>query len=76
MKIYTKESLINELRDIRQRALEHFLTLLKKELTTYRFVSKMRPVVEGATHFHNLKVKPSWAKKMKPRLKIKQHIFY
>jgi len=48
----------------------------KKELTTYRFVSKMRPVVEGATHFHNLKVKPSWAKKMKPRLKIKQHIFY
>ena len=48
----------------------------KKELTTYRFVSKMKPVVEGATHFHNLKVKPSWARKMKPRLKIKQHIFY
>ena len=48
----------------------------KKELTTYRFVSKMKPVVEGATHFHNLKVKPSWARKMKPKLKIKSHIFY
>jgi len=48
----------------------------KKELTTYRFVAKMKPVVEGATHFHNLKVKPSWAKKMKPKLKIKSHIFY
>ena len=48
----------------------------KKELTTYRFVSKMKPVVEGATHFHNLKVKPSWSKKMKPKLKIESHIFY
>ena len=58
------------------KGIETFPSPSKKELTTYRFVSKMKPVVEGATHFHNLKVKPSWAKKMKPRLKIKQHIFY
>lgn len=56
--------------------IETFPSPSKKELTTYQFVSKMKPVVEGATHFHNLKVKPSWSKKMKPRLKIKQHIFY
>ena len=56
--------------------IETFPSPSKKELSTYRFVSKMKPVVEGATHFHNLKVKPSWSKKMKPKLKIKSHIFY
>ena len=56
--------------------IDKFPSPSKKELTTYRFVSKMKPVVEGATHFHNLKVKPSWSKKMKPKLKIESHIFY
>ena len=48
----------------------------KKELTTYKFVSKMKPVVEGAKYFHRKDIKPSWAKRMKPRMKIKDHIFY
>ena len=56
--------------------IDKFPSPSKKELTTYQFVSKMKPVVEGATHFHNLKVKPSWSKKMKPKLKIESHIFY
>ena len=56
--------------------IDKFPSPSKKELTIYRFVSKMKPVVEGATHFHNLKVKPSWSKKMKPKLKIESHIFY
>ena len=58
------------------KGIETFPSPSKKELTTYRFVSKMKPVVEGAKYFHNTSVKPSWARKMKPRLKIKQHIFY
>ena len=48
----------------------------KEQLTTYKFVSKMKPVVEGARYFHNKNVKPSWAKKMKVKLKIKNHYFY
>ena len=48
----------------------------KEQLTTYRFVSKMKPVVEGARYFHNKSVKPSWTKKMRVKLKIKNHYFY
>lgn len=48
----------------------------KEQLTTYRFVSKMPPVAKGAKYFHRKDIKPSWAKKMKPRLKIKAHVFY
>lgn len=48
----------------------------KEQLTTYRFVSKMKPVVEGAKYFHNTSMKPSWTRKMKPKLKIRRHIFY
>lgn len=48
----------------------------KEQLTTYRFVSKMKPVVEGARYFHNKSVKPAWVKKMRVKLKIKNHYFY
>jgi len=48
----------------------------KEQLTTYRFVSKMKPVVEGAKYFHRKDIKPSWAKKMKVKLTLKNHIFY
>lgn len=48
----------------------------KEQLTTYRFVSKMPPVAKGAKYFHNKSVKPSWAKKMKVKLTLKNHIFY
>lgn len=48
----------------------------KQQLTTYRFVSKMLPVVEGAKYFHRKNIKPSWAKKMKVKLTLKNHIFY
>lgn len=51
-------------------------TATKEQLTTYRLVSKMKPVVEGARYFHNKSVKPSWAKKMRVKLKIKNHYFY
>lgn len=56
--------------------IEAFPSPSKKELTTYRFVSKMKPVVEGAKYFHRKDIKPSWAKKMKPKLKIREHVFY
>jgi len=49
----------------------------KQQLTRYRFVAKMLPVVKGATHFHTSKIiRPSWAKKMKVKLTLKNHIFY
>jgi len=56
--------------------IDKFPSPSKKELTTYRFVSKMKPVVEGAKYFHNTSVKPSWTRKMKPKLKIRRHVFY
>ena len=56
--------------------IETFPSPSKKELTTYRFVAKMKPVVEGAKYFHRKDIKPSWAKKMKSKLKIKSHVFY
>lgn len=52
------------------------LVATKEQLTTYRFVSKMKPVVEGAKYFHRKNIKPSWAKKMKVKLTLKNHIFY
>lgn len=58
------------------KGIETFPSPSKKELTTYMFVSKMKPVVEGAKYFHSKDIKPSWAKRMKPRMKIKDHIFY
>lgn len=58
------------------KGIETFPSPSKKELTTYRFVSKMKPVVEGAKYFHRKDIKPSWAKMMKPKLKIKSHVFY
>ena len=48
----------------------------KEQLTTYRFVSKMPPVAKGAKYFHNHFVKPAWAKKMKVKLTLKNHVFY
>jgi len=48
----------------------------KEQLTTYRFVSKMPPVAKGAKYFHNKSVKPSWAKRMRVKLKVKNHYFY
>ena len=48
----------------------------KKQLTRYKFVSKIPSVVKGATHFHSISVKPSWAKKMKVKAKIGRHLFY
>lgn len=48
----------------------------KEQLTTYRFVSKMPPVAKGAKYYHNKSVKPSWAKRMRVKLKVKNHYFY
>lgn len=48
----------------------------KQQLTRYRFVAKMLPVVHEARYFHNRNVKPSWAKKMRVKAKIGKHLFY
>ena len=48
----------------------------KEQLTTYRFVSKMPPVVKGATHFHTSYSNPKWRKHMKFVGRIKHHLFY
>ena len=48
----------------------------KEQLTTYRFVSKMLPVVKGATHFHTSYSNPKWRKHMKFVGRIKHHLFY
>lgn len=48
----------------------------KQQLTRYRFVSRIPPVVEGARYFHNASVKPSWTRKMKVKAKIGRHVFY
>ena len=34
------------------------------------------PVVEGATHFHAVYIKPDWATGRKPIARIGQHVFY
>ena len=48
----------------------------KEQLTTYRFVAKMLPVVKGATHFHTSYSNPKWRKHMKFVGRIKHHLFY
>lgn len=48
----------------------------KQQLTRYRFVAKMLPVVHEARYFHSVKARPSWAKKMKVKAKIGRHLFY
>ena len=48
----------------------------KQQLTRYRFVAKMLPVVHEARYFHSVKARPSWAKKMKVKAKIGRHYFY
>jgi spore germination cell wall hydrolase CwlJ-like protein len=42
------------------------------------FIARSKPTnhTKGATHYHNLKVSPSWAKKLKKTASIKNHIFY
>lgn len=45
-------------------------------LTTYDKIVKMEPVMQGATHFHSVRVKPKWAKKMKYVGRIGKHYFY
>ena len=52
------------------------LVATKEQLTTYRFVSKMPPVVKGATHFHTSYSNPKWRKHMKFVGRIKHHLFY
>lgn len=34
------------------------------------------PVVEGATHYHAIYIKPDWAKGRKPIARIGRHVFY
>lgn len=48
----------------------------KQQLTRYRFIAKMLPVVHEARYFHSVKARPSWAKKMKVKAKIGRHLFY
>ena len=48
----------------------------KQQLTRYRFIAKMLPVVHEARYFHSVKARPSWAKKMKVKAKIGKHLFY
>lgn len=45
-------------------------------LTTYDKIVKMKPVMQGATHFHHIKLKPKWAKKMKYVGRLGKHYFY
>lgn len=45
-------------------------------LTTYDKIVKMKPVMQGATHFHHIKLKPKWAKKMRYVGRIGKHYFY
>ena len=53
------------------------ISATKKQLTRYRFVSRIPPVVKGAAYFHNKNInKPSWARKMKVKAKIGNHVFY
>ena len=49
----------------------------KKQLTRYKFVSSIPPVVKGARYFHNKKIsKPKWARKMPVKAVIGNHVFY
>lgn len=48
----------------------------KQQLTRYRFVAKMLPVVHEARYFHNVKARPSWAKKMRYVGRVENHYFY
>ncbi len=48
----------------------------KKQLTRYKFVASIPPVVKGARYFHNTSVSPKWARKMKVKAKIGRHYFY
>ena len=53
------------------------ISATKKQLTRYRFVSRIPPVVKGATYFHSKNIdKPSWARKMKVKAKVGNHVFY
>ena len=45
-------------------------------LTTYDKIVKMKPVMQGATHFHHIKLKPKWAKKMGYVGRLGKHYFY
>ncbi len=47
----------------------------KKQLTRYKFVASIPPVVKGARYFHNTSVSPKWARKMKVKAKIGRHYF-
>ena len=48
----------------------------KQQLTRYRFIAKIPPVVHEARYFHSVKARPSWAKKMRVKAKIGKHLFY
>lgn len=53
------------------------ISATKKQLTRYRFVSSIPPVVKGARYFHNRKIsKPKWARKMPVKAVIGNHVFY
>ena len=48
----------------------------KQQLTRYRFIAKIPPVVHEARYFHNTSDHPQWAKKMRVKAKIGKHLFY
>lgn len=48
----------------------------KQQLTRYRFIAKIPPVIHEAMYFHSVKARPSWAKKMKYIGRIGKHYFY
>ena len=53
------------------------ISATKKQLTRYKFVSSIPPVVKGARYFHNKKIsKPKWARKMPVKAVIGNHVFY
>lgn len=48
----------------------------KKQLTQYSEVIKLAPLFPEASHFHNQRVRPKWARKMKYLGKVGHHYFY
>jgi spore germination cell wall hydrolase CwlJ-like protein len=52
------------------------LRVSKKDLQQAQKALTLKPVVKGATHFHNESVHPIWANKMKIVKKIGKHTFY
>lgn len=75
----SRSSCKKEVSLLRQFSWHHAGVPLKAKqsmLTTYEKIVKMKPVMQGATHFHHIKSNPKWAKKMGYVGRLGNHYFY